>query len=242
MCPASEESMRRMRSLQLLQMPPKCVAQLSGAVCVVPSCVTTGNTTDGAPRAQAVVAGDLDGAGTLNGRAGASEFSIGGPDGRGGTAAGANPFELLSASLAACTAMTIRLLARRRKFPLSHVEVAVSYHHGGDGGRDSFERSIRLEGNLGDEERAQLMQAANMCPVGRTLGLSADIRTNDNVSWRRAASYDDDLSEASHPKQRRRLVFRKIVRERQGTRRPGRVNRPWQIETPPVSILLASFR
>src|SRR5262249_10722848 len=38
---------------------------------------------DGAPRPQAVVAGDLDGAGTLNGRAGASEFSIGGPGGRG---------------------------------------------------------------------------------------------------------------------------------------------------------------
>src|SRR5215471_5923008 len=95
-----------------------------------------------------------DGAGTLYGRAGASEFSIGGPDGRGGTAAGANPYELLSASLAACTAMTIRLQARRRKFPLSHVEVAVSYHHGGDAGRDSFERSIRLEGNLSNEERA----------------------------------------------------------------------------------------
>jgi putative redox protein len=94
------------------------------------------------------VAGDLDGAGTLNGRAGASVFSIGGPDGRGGAAAGANPDELLSASLAACTAMTIRLQARRRKIPLSHLEVAVSYHHGGDGGRDSFERSITLEGNL----------------------------------------------------------------------------------------------
>src|SRR6516162_4042778 len=160
----------------------------------------TNSNDDGAARPQAVVAGDLDGAGTLNGRAGASEFSIGGPDGRGvrrqgGTAAGANPYELLSASLAACTAMTIRLLARRRKFPLSHVEVAVSYHHGRDGGRASFERCIRLEGNLGDEERAQLMQAANMCPVGRTLGLSADIRTNDNVSVGRAASYDDDLSE-----------------------------------------------
>ena len=63
----------------------------------------------------------------------------------------------------------------------------MSYHHGGDGGRDSFERSIRLEGN-GDEERAQLMQAANMCPVERTLGLSADIRTNDNVSVGRAAT------------------------------------------------------
>ena len=159
----------------------------------------TNSNDDGAPRPQAVVAGDLDGAGTLNGRAGASEFSVGGPDGRGGTAAGANPYELLSASLAACTAMTIRLQARRRKIPLSHVEVAVSYHHVGDGGRDSFERSIRLEGDLGDEERAQLMQAANMCPVGRTLGLSADIRTNDNVSVALAASYDDDLSELPIP-------------------------------------------
>jgi putative redox protein len=154
---------------------------------------------DRTPRPQAEVVGDLDGAGTLTGRAGASVFSIGGPDGRGGKAAGANPYELLSASLAACTAMTIRLQARRRRIPLSHVEVAVSYHHGGDGGRDSFERSIRLEGNLGDEERAQLMQAANMCPVGRTLGLSADIRTNDNVSVGRAASYDDDLSELPIP-------------------------------------------
>jgi putative redox protein len=153
----------------------------------------------GALRPQAVVDGDLDGAGALNGRAGASVFPIGGPDGRGGTAAGANPYELLSASLAACTAMTIRLQARRRKIPLSHVEVAVSYHHGGAGGRDSFERSITLKGNLVDDERAQLMQAANMCPVGRTLGLNADIRTNDNISVGRAASYDDDLSELLIP-------------------------------------------
>lgn len=154
---------------------------------------------DGPPRPQAEVAGDLDGAGTLNGRAGASVFSVGGPDDKASTAAGANPYELLSASLAACTAMTIRLQARRRKIPLSHVAVAVSYHHGGDGGRDSFERSITLEGNLGNDERAQLMQAANMCPVGRTLGLSADIRTNDNVSVGPAASYDDDLSELPIP-------------------------------------------
>src|SRR5215475_8286584 len=160
----------------------------------------TNSSDGGAPRPQAEVAGDLDGAGTLNGRAGASVFLIGGPDGRGGTAAGANPYELLSASLAACTAMTIRLQARRRKIPLSHVEVAVSYHHGGDGGRDSFERSITLEGNLVDDERAKLMQAANMCPVGRTLGLSADIRTNDNVSVERR------LERTSDPEHRPRLV------------------------------------
>ncbi|MFC7397261.1 OsmC family protein [Chelatococcus sp. GCM10030263] len=156
----------------------------------------TNSNDDSAPRPQAVVAGDLDGAGALSGRAGASEFTIGAADGR---AAGANPYELLSASLAACTAMTIRFQARRRKFPLSHVEVAVSYHHDADGGRDSFERSIKLEGNLTDDERAELMRAANMCPVGRTLGLSADIRTNDNVSVGRAANYDDDLSELPIP-------------------------------------------
>jgi putative redox protein len=75
----------------------------------------------------------------------------------------------------------------------------VSYRHGGDGGRDSFERSIRLDGNLSNEERGQLMQAANMCPIGRTLSLSADIRTNDNVSKGRTASYDDDLSELPIP-------------------------------------------
>ena len=55
-----------------------------------------------------------------------------------------------------------------------------------------------IEGNLFDGERAQLMQAANMCPVGRTLGLSADIRTNDNVNVGQAASYDD-LSELPIP-------------------------------------------
>src|SRR3954464_3234787 len=119
----------------------------------------TNSKDDRAPRPQAEVIGDLDGAGTRSGRAAASVFSIGGPDGKGGTAAGANPYELLSASLAACTAMTIRLQARRGKNPVSHPPGAVSYHHGEDGGRDSFERFITLEGNLGDDERAQLMQA-----------------------------------------------------------------------------------
>jgi putative redox protein len=53
--------------------------------------------------------------------------------------------------------------------------------------------------NLVDDERAQLMQAANTCSVGRTLGLSANTRTDDNVSVGRAANYDDDLSELPVP-------------------------------------------
>jgi putative redox protein len=95
------------------------------------------------------VAGDLDDAGTLNGRVGASVFSIAAPTA--GAAPGGGPDELLSASLAVCTAMTTRLQARRRKMPLSDVAVAVSYHHVRDGGCDCFERSIKLEGTPGDE-------------------------------------------------------------------------------------------
>lgn len=162
--------------------------------------MTTSNNTS-VLRPQAVVAGDLADSGALSGRAGTSEFPIGGPDGRGGTATGANPYDLLSASLAACTAMTIRLHAYRKKYPLSHVEVAVSYHHTADGGRNSFQRSIMLEGGLDDEQRSQLMQVANMCPVGRALGLSADIYTSLE-SPRPAASnaladYAQDLEEFS---------------------------------------------
>ncbi|MET4356333.1 hypothetical protein ABIC08_006296 [Bradyrhizobium sp. RT9b] len=43
------------------------------------------------------------------------------------------------------------------------------------------------------------MQAANTFPVGPTLGLSADIRTNDNVGVGPAANHDDDLSELPIP-------------------------------------------
>ncbi len=52
-----------------------------------------------------------------------------------------------------------------------------------------------LKETLATRKRAQLMQAANMCPVGRTLGLSADIRTSVGL----VASYDDDLSEPPIP-------------------------------------------
>jgi putative redox protein len=161
-------------------------------------------TTEEPRRPQAVVAGDLTDSDRLNGRAGASDFAVGGPDGRGGTAPGANPYDLLSASLAACTAMTIRLQARRRKVPLTHVEVAVSYSHGVEGARDAFDRTIVLQGALSDDQRSQLMQAANICPVGKTLGLSADINTRSQdalpeLSGRALADYDRDLDELPIP-------------------------------------------
>jgi putative redox protein len=137
------------------------------------------------PITQAVVTGAIDDDATPTGHVGTAEFPIGGPDGRGGLASGPNPYDLLSASLAACTAMTIRLHARHKNYPLSHVEVAVSYHHSPEGGRDSFERTITLQGSLDDDQRAQLLRGANMCPVRKTLGLSAETTP---TTWKRLRS------------------------------------------------------
>jgi hypothetical protein len=87
--------------------------------------------------------------------------------------------------------------------PYSHLEVAVSYHHGVDGGRDVFERIITLQGELDETQRAQLLQDASKSPVTRTLGVSADIRTrcsiSDEYTSGSPASYETDLRELSIP-------------------------------------------
>lgn len=120
------------------------------------------STTPNSPlSAQATVAGDLRDGATLSERAGPSEFALGGPEEYGGTASGPNPYDLLSASLAACTAMTIRLRARHKQYPLAHVEVAVSYRHAVGGGRGSFDRAIVMEGDLDEFQRSELLRVSN---------------------------------------------------------------------------------
>lgn len=160
---------------------------------------------DNAPNLrEVVVASDPEKHGALVGHVGASEFPIGGPDGVGQVSPGPNPYDLLSASLAACTAMTVRFQAKRQKLPLERVEVGVSFHHGAEGGKDSFERTLMLEGNLDAQQRAFLLEAANLCPVGTILGISAEIHTRADatVAGHKAgaqASYEDDLAELPIP-------------------------------------------
>jgi putative redox protein len=150
--------------------------------------------------AQATAGGSLEDGGTLAGRAGAWEFPVGGPDGRGATSPGANPYDLLSAALAACTALTVRLQARHKNYPLSRLDVAVTYHHGNGGDRGCFERVITLEGGLDEDQRAQLMRGADGCPVSRSLGVSVEIRTSSGMASRSVspvADYTRDLEEFS---------------------------------------------
>ena len=97
----------------------------------------------------------------------------------GGLNAGPDPYEFLLAGLGACTAMTLRLYADRKGWPLSHVEVRV--RHAGRAAdaasKDVFERDIRLEGDLSQEQRSHLLEIADRCPVSRTLVAGVTVQT-----------------------------------------------------------------
>jgi putative redox protein len=102
---------------------------------------------------------------------------MGGSQKEGEATSGPNPYELLSASLAACTAMTVRLYSDRKGYPLDRVQVAVSFQRGPVEGRDRYGRTIFLDGPLDEDQRARILLMADQCPVGKTLGRGADITT-----------------------------------------------------------------
>lgn len=94
----------------------------------------------------------------------------------GGGNLGPAPYDLLSAALGECTAMTIRWYALQQKWPLDKVEVTLTHHK--DGKQDVFEKSITLYGeSLTEEQRAKLIEIAAKCPVQRTLEGTPSIRT-----------------------------------------------------------------
>ncbi|WP_226688304.1 bifunctional alpha/beta hydrolase/OsmC family protein [Ruegeria arenilitoris] len=107
------------------------------------------------------------------------------PESYGGTDRGMSPYGFVSSGLGACTSMTIRMYARRKRWPLTGISVDVCHNkvHGqdaglaGDGKIDVFRRKIRLEGPLDQEQRTRLLEIADKCPVHRTLEGSAHITT-----------------------------------------------------------------
>ena len=105
----------------------------------------------------------------------------------GGANLGPTPYQLVSSGLASCTALTLRMYARRKKLPLEAVSVDVSHDkvHASDcedcerpGAKiDLFHRSIRLEGELNAEQRKRLLEIADLCPVHKSLHATAKIET-----------------------------------------------------------------
>lgn len=100
----------------------------------------------------------------------------------GGKDLGPAPYDLLTAALGECTAMTIRWYAEQQKWPLEHVEVTLTHQKGGEGAsnarQDVFTKRIRLQGpDLTAEQHRKLIEIAAKCPVQRTLEGTPLIRT-----------------------------------------------------------------
>jgi len=129
------------------------------------------------PGEEVVVAETGAGRLQVEARTASGAFLIDEPTSVGGLGSGPNPYDLLSAALGACTAMTLRLYAERKRWPLTRVQVAVRHHRASLDARDLFERTISLEGPLDEAQRAQLLHIAERCPVHRTFDRGADVRT-----------------------------------------------------------------
>ena len=112
-------------------------------------------------------------------RAGNHRFAADEPLAMGGDDSGPSPYDLLLAALGACTAMTLRLYAERKGIALDRVAVGLAHDriHAEDcaaceteqGMVDRINRSIHLEGQFDEAERARLLEIADKCPVHRLL-------------------------------------------------------------------------
>jgi putative redox protein len=120
-------------------------------------------------------------------RAGGHNLVADEPEDFGGTDLGPSPYEYLSASLATCTGMTLRMYADRKQWPLRGVTVRVRHQkvHAEDcqdcdtksGKVDELIRKVRVEGDLSDEQRQRLLEIADKCPVHRSLTGEIRVRT-----------------------------------------------------------------
>ncbi|MGO3183168.1 MAG: bifunctional alpha/beta hydrolase/OsmC family protein [Aequorivita sp.] len=109
------------------------------------------------------------------------------PTSFGGNNFGPSPYEFLSAGLAACTAMTIQMYAKRKKWEVENVSVHINYskdhavdceHCEEDSAKiDTFNREIRLKGNLTDDQKKRLLEIADKCPVHKTLHSKTQVIT-----------------------------------------------------------------
>lgn len=109
------------------------------------------------------------------------------PEKIGGNDYGPGPYELVSAGLGACTAMTIQMYARRKKWNVESVEVHIN--HSKDYATDMvemeskptkidrFDRTLILRGDLDEAQKARLLEIADRCPVHRTLHEAVEVVT-----------------------------------------------------------------
>jgi putative redox protein len=85
----------------------------------------------------------------------------------GGESSGPGPHDYLAASLGACTALTLRMYAQHKQWPLDNALVTVDLTH--EGGLAKFDRGIQLVGSLDAAQRERLLKVAESCPIHKAL-------------------------------------------------------------------------
>ena len=91
------------------------------------------------------------------------------PRDHGGEDSGPSPQELLAASLASCTAITMEMYAQRKGWEVGDVAVNVSYEPAQRGSPTRFRMNVEFPKELPEEQRERLMQIGAKCPVHRAL-------------------------------------------------------------------------
>lgn len=99
------------------------------------------------------------------------------PESVGGQDAGFSPKELLAASLGSCKAITIKMYANRKGWPLKEAIVTVNFQQNLETNTSYLEAKIELEGDLSDEQKERLLAIARKCPVHKLLESSMEITT-----------------------------------------------------------------
>ncbi len=97
------------------------------------------------------------------------ELTVDEPAEVGGEDQGPSPQELLAASLASCTAITMEMYARRKGWEIGPVEVTCEYGPAEPGAPTIFSLVLRLPSACTDEQAERLRTIAAKCPVHRTL-------------------------------------------------------------------------
>ncbi|MGE0455973.1 MAG: OsmC family protein [Vicinamibacteria bacterium] len=103
-------------------------------------------------------------------------FTADEPQDKGGLDTAPTPTEMLTAALGACTAITLRMYAKRKGWELGEVRVEVEYAQ--DGESRKAERRISFSGDLSEEQRARLLQIANACPVHKALTKGVEVASS----------------------------------------------------------------
>ena len=98
----------------------------------------------------------------------------------GGTNQGPNPYELMLSALSSCSAITMKMYANRKQWPLEGVDIQCDLVKPEPGSASYIQRKISLKGPLDREQTDRLLQIADLCPINKMISNNIAVTTVEN--------------------------------------------------------------